>query len=358
LTARSTRKLWPKIGYLAGRAANPQKSWHFLRRPGHGRRTRTRSCDSRQPAICEPSSRPGYWADDLTRHSATLGAGIAVGALVAGAVLSYFGAPAQRAQRPVVGAAAAPTTAAAPLKERDDDLAERIAALETQLAEERERRIDLARQIDEVYERIASAGDEAAPATEYTADADGRGSVDEETVREAVDYSKSRMERALISAGLDESLAAEIKRRGDEVAMTEMYLRDQATREGWIDTPRFEEEMEALAAERTDLREELGDDAYDRYLFAMGQRNRVIVNDVMINSAAEEVGLQQGDLIVGYGDQRVFFPEDLVSQTHSGDIGEPVVLRVIRQQEPVEIEVPRGPLGVRIGGAQDDPEIR
>lgn len=252
----------------------------------------------------------------------------------------------------------APRAAAAPVAERDDRLAERIAALETQLAEERARRIDLARQIDEVYEQLASVGGAADPATADTAGATAHGSVDEETVREAVDYGKSQMERALISAGLDESLAAEIKRRGDEVAMTEMYLRDQATREGWIDTPRFDEEMEALAAERTDLRDELGDDAYDRYLFAMGQRNRVIVNDVMINSAAEEVGLQQGDLIIRYGEQRVFFPEDLVSQTHTGDIGEPVLVRVIRQQEPVEIEVPRGPLGVRVGGTQDDPEIR
>ncbi len=294
--------------------------------------------------------------------AATLGAGIAVGALVAGTVLRYSSAPAQRAERPMDAAAAVPRTApraaAAPVAERDDRLAERIAALETQLAEERARRIDLARQIDEVYEQLASVGGAADPATADTAGATAHGSVDEETVREAVDYGKSQMERALISAGLDESLAAEIKRRGDEVAMTEMYLRDQATREGWIDTPRFDEEMEALAAERTDLRDELGDDAYDRYLFAMGQRNRVIVNDVMINSAAEEVGLQQGDLIIRYGEQRVFFPEDLVSQTHTGDIGEPVLVRVIRQQEPVEIEVPRGPLGVRVGGTQDDPEIR
>jgi len=253
------------------------------------------------------------------------------------------------------------------------ELGNRIARLETVLAEERSRRLDLENRVSTLVDAIgspindASDGDlagepkptatdpgDAAPAVPQVPGApalSGR-----RGARESVDYTKSRMERALVDAGLDAVDAEDIKRHRDELAMTEMYLRDQATREGWLGTPRFAEEMAAVAEERTSLRDEIGDDAYDRYLFAMGQRNRVIVNDVMVRSAAEEAGLQSGDLIVSYGGARVFTREDLVDQTHDGDIGDSVVLRIIRNREPIEIEVPRGPLGVRVGHTQDDPD--
>ena len=163
------------------------------------------------------------------------------------------------------------------------------------------------------------------------------------------------MERALVTAGLDAVTVADIKRRRDENTMAEIYLRDQATREHWLDTPRFAAEMAAIEAQRTPLRDEIGDDAYDRYLFALGEANRVRVEDVLQESPAAQVGVQAGDLILRYGDARVFAPDELVNATRSGTAGETVPVEILRDGQRLELQVPRGPLGVHIAATQANP---
>jgi membrane-associated protease RseP (regulator of RpoE activity) len=167
---------------------------------------------------------------------------------------------------------------------------------------------------------------------------------------------RSPMERALAAAGLDAATVQDIKRRQDENTMSEIYLRDQATREQWLDSPRFAAEMAAIEAQRTPLRDEIGDDAYDRYLFALGQTNRVRIEDVLQQSPAAQAGLQAGDLIVRYGEARLFTPSELVNETRSGSRGEPVQLEFIRNGARFEVEVPRGPLGLRVAATQGNPE--
>ena len=171
-----------------------------------------------------------------------------------------------------------------------------------------------------------------------------------------VDYSKSEMERALIAGGLDPNAAADVKRKSDQLQMAQMYLRDQATREEWLDTPRFHEEMAALEAQQVSIRDELGEDGYDRYLFSLGQSNRVRVDDVMSGSPAADAGLEVGDMILRYGDTRVFRPDELVAQTTAGEPGEMVRLVVIRQGKLISVDVPRGPLGLRINATQSMPQ--
>jgi C-terminal processing protease CtpA/Prc len=171
-----------------------------------------------------------------------------------------------------------------------------------------------------------------------------------------VDYSKSEMERALIAGGLDPNAAADVKRRSDELSMAKMYLRDQASREEWLDTPRFQEEMAALDAQQVSFRNELGDDGYDRFLFSLGQTNRVRVDDVMSGSPAADAGFEVGDMILRYGDTRVFAPDELVAQTQAGQPGETVPVTVIRQGKLLTVEVPRGPLGLRIAATQSNPQ--
>lgn len=171
-----------------------------------------------------------------------------------------------------------------------------------------------------------------------------------------IDYSKSELERALIAGGMDANKAADFKRRTDTLSMAEMYLRDQATREEWIDTPRYEEELASLKQQQVSIRDELGDDGYDKYLFALGQTNRVRVDDVMTDSPAAEAGLAPGDMILRYGDNRVFAPDELVAQTQQGEPGEMVTLVIIRQSELMTVQVPRGPLGLRINATQSSPQ--
>ncbi len=233
----------------------------------------------------------------------------------------------------------------------------KISLLEARLAEQSAATNLLQVRLDELSAEIAAIRTEAvaAPALIRPEVASPHSAVPPRG-RQTVDYSKSTMQRALEAAGLDEETAEGIKLHGDQLAMTEMYLRDQATREGWLDSQRFREEMEAIEEQRTSIRDDLGDDGYDRYLFALGHTNRVIVNDVMFDSVAEDVGLQTGDLIISYGETRVFAPDELSSQTRAGTAGDPITLEVVRNGKRFDVEVPRGPLGVRIGVAQDDPD--
>lgn len=165
----------------------------------------------------------------------------------------------------------------------------------------------------------------------------------------------SAMERALIAAGVDASTAADLKRRHDGLAMDEIYLRDQATREEWLNTPQFNEELAAINDQRTSIRDEIGDDAYDRYLFAQGQTNRVRVDDVMSDSVASQAGLQAGDILLRYGDTRIFGPDELVNATRAGRAGESIRLEILRNGARLEVQVPRGPLGLRIAASQSEP---
>jgi membrane-associated protease RseP (regulator of RpoE activity) len=200
---------------------------------------------------------------------------------------------------------------------------------------------------DETAGALAAGSPPAAPEAPAQADANAPA---------AGGNAGSAMERALAAAGLDPATVADIKRRDDESAMAEINLRNRATREQWLDSPRFNAEMAAIEAQRTPLRDEIGDDAYDRYLFALGETNRVRVDDVLEQSPAAQAGLQTGDLIVRYGDARLFNPSELVNQTRSGTEGEAVQLEIIRDGQRLEVQVPRGPLGLRVAATQGNPE--
>ena len=241
--------------------------------------------------------------------------------------------------------------------QRHGDVERRVALLTAAIAQETAERRRLEARLEVVMAQLAALGgspDETAPAG-TTSSAAGDGAASDATGTAAVDDSVSSMERALIAAGIDAATAADIKRRGDELAMREMYLRDRAHREEWLDSPRFAEEMAAIQAQRTSIRDEIGDDAYDRYLFAQGEGNRVRIDDVMSESPAAQAGLQTGDMILRYGDTRIFSPDDLVAQTRGGTAGEAIRLDVMRNGERVEIDVPRGPLGLRIAATQSEP---
>lgn len=289
---------------------------------------------------------------------------VALGLALAGWLWRAPAAPPENeAQAP--GTARARTAARAPQGTADSGatlavIERQLRALQDQLAREAAERQQLAARLDALAARFGDPG--AMPAT-----ADGAASVDGDSAMAVeatggaapepdLDPGVSPFERALIAAGVDAAVAADIRQRQDEVTLAEMYLRDQAMREQWIDTPRFVDAMAALEAQRVSLRAEIGDGAYDRYLAARGEPNRVRVDDVMTASPAAAAGLQIGDIVLRYGEVRIFQPGDLVSETRAGTAGEPVRVEVLRAGRRLTVDVPRGPLGLRIAGTLDAPD--
>jgi membrane-associated protease RseP (regulator of RpoE activity) len=95
------------------------------------------------------------------------------------------------------------------------------------------------------------------------------------------------------------------------------------------------------------LREELGDSGYDRYLYASGRPNRVRLHQVLPGSTAEQAGLARGDIVLSYGGERVFSFEDLRRSTYQGEPGDSVIVEVRRSDGGIaQLLMQRGPLGL------------
>ena len=97
------------------------------------------------------------------------------------------------------------------------------------------------------------------------------------------------------------------------------------------------------------LREELGDADFERYLIANNRSTSVTVSSVIESSPAQSAGLQPGDEIVRYDGERVFSMSDLTRQTMDGTAGQTVVVDIMRNGNPMQIVLPRGPVGISGG---------
>jgi len=209
------------------------------------------------------------------------------------------------------------------------------------LDREVEERLRLQEQVDELSRRLALVEDTAAPPT--------RGGVRAApTDTDATDRDAPRelSEAALMQAGFNASEAAYYRRRYDEAAMAQLYLRDRAEREGWIGTPRYYDALREARAGLDSLRDEMGDEAYSRYLYALGRPNRVTIRRVIGGSAAEAAGLQPGDILLRYDGSRVYAVSDLRRGARQGRAGETVPVDVLRGGSRIQAYLPRGPLGI------------
>lgn len=160
-------------------------------------------------------------------------------------------------------------------------------------------------------------------------------------------------EPGLREAGLAPAEIERLRGRFEEFQMEELYLRDQAVREGWRQRPRYPRELSDL---RGELRRELGEESYDWMLYAMGQPNRVRLEDVLESSPAAQAGLEPGDLVLRYDDRRVFNARELQQATAQGRAGGSVAVDLVRGGAVVRVYLPRGPLGVRLKGLRLVPE--
>ena len=166
-----------------------------------------------------------------------------------------------------------------------------------------------------------------------------------------------RRRQALIDAGFAAGTADEIVAAVDAVAIERLDLRYEAARKGWLNTPEYREKASALPNARDLVRDEYGEDAYDRYLYATGRPNRVIVSSLLANSPAEQMGLRPGDTLIDFAGERVYSSRDVMRIATRGDPDELVSLRLTRDGDVVEYYVPRAPLGINTRrGSEKPPE--
>lgn len=246
------------------------------------------------------------------------------------------------------GRDAAPTPAP---PELEGDLAAarlEVATLREALAEERAERQALELEVERLREEIDQLAwsDPAAGADEPEAGAggpDGGGSGQERPWFDA---------EGLLGHGVQPAEVERLREAFDDSELALLELENQAQREGWYGEPRFRQELRDL---RLALRADLGDDRFDRLLYATGRHNRVVVSDLLQGSAAARAGLQPGDEILSYDDQRIFRAMELKQATIEGTPGERVALEVLREGSRVRVWLPRGPIGIQMRQSRRPP---
>lgn len=234
----------------------------------------------------------------------------------------------------------------------DASLERRVARLESQLEAVTQRNQRLTEQLSELdimsIESMpaAAAPQQRADTTENPADS---AEADPNRAERIVQARQSRARQfdlveQLTSAGFTQADARHIETRLEELRVDAMQSRYEALRSG--------EPQNALSAfgdGSATLRTELGDDDYARYLAATGRPTNVGVSTVLSSSAAQTAGIMAGDEIVSYAGQRVFDTRELNQLLLEGNPGEQVIVDIERDGQPLQLVMPRGPLGITSG---------
>ena len=145
----------------------------------------------------------------------------------------------------------------------------------------------------------------------------------------------------LVEAGFPADQAAWIVQREAELQMEMLRAR--------YDAMRGNAEQVFVAqgfSQSNELRAELGDADYERFLAANGRSTSVGIGSVIPNSPAQVAGLQPGDEIVRYDGERVFSMMDMAGRIMQGEKEGHVVVDILRNGVPMQLVLPRGPLGV------------
>lgn len=231
--------------------------------------------------------------------------------------------------------------------------AERIAALERAVSDERMARQLLQEELWYLTTEIEAllAGSDAPP-PEPGRNAASDEAADDERTRMFAERRESRAWRnsvqgrieRLIDGGMDPGQAEYIVQREQELRMEALQERFEAGRNG-DPGDFFRSSFETGNA----LREELGDTTYEQYLGATGRPTSVTVSSVIGSSPAQAAGLQPGDEILRYAGERVFSMTDLNLATMDGTPGNNVVVDIVRDGVPMQVVIPRGPLGITGG---------
>ena len=224
-------------------------------------------------------------------------------------------------------------------------LESRIAALEAALGQERQARQLLQEEVLVLTDTLDQL--RSVPRIEntglVTSDVQtGSGVAEAQSVqsRRRGGRSPEQRQARLEEAGFSPAQAAQILRRESEIQMEALQARYEAQRSG---------EPFDFRGFTTTMRDELGDDNYARYLEANGRPTAVTVSTVYEGSPALTAGLRPGDEIRYYDGQRVFSMDEIVDMTMTGNAGENVIVDINRDGVPMQISIPRGPLGVTGG---------
>ncbi len=217
---------------------------------------------------------------------------------------------------------------------------ERIRALEQAVIQEQQARQWLEEEIYVLREEIEQRDAEAVAAEEQNVEAITERRQSFMSRRFGGDSNQVQLDR-LVKAGFPPDQAQWIVDREAEMQMERLQARYEAMQSSG-DQGFF---GRGFSQDGT-LRAELGDADYERYLNANGRSTSVNIGNVLSNSPAQQAGIQPGDEIVRYDGERVFSMMDVAGRIMQTEAEGIVVVDIVRDGVPMQLVLPRGPLGV------------
>jgi len=231
--------------------------------------------------------------------------------------------------------------------------------LKTQLAEEiRERQAlsDRIAELDTEFSRMRLSMRESEESRETSAREDSIELDDMgEEVQSEFDAGSENArfdDEKLLSLGIPADEVERLRERWVRHELDTATIADRALREGWFLQAQHSTELRHVDRQ---LREDLEEEEYDRYLYAVGKPNRLRAGEVFAGSSAGDAGLLRGDVILRYDDKRIFRRGELLVAASQGAIGESVAMEILRNGHLETIYIERGPFGAILDETQGAP---
>lgn len=258
-----------------------------------------------------------------------------VGLVASGALLgAIFWSVAQRNERLDVSATQAPPRS--PLVGDNEAIARLRAEYAPQIEE-------LTRENEALRSRLSTAGTSNAarprsPAEVNALVAESRAKFDAERNQSAVDR--------LLAAGYPPDRIEWLRTRSEELQRQRRLAETEQRAKGLPVDP--VKELAYVFDKDIELRYEIGDAEYERYLRALGKPTSVQVAEVLPGSIAESAGIRTGDVILDYDNKRLFNLGELNGLAVGKD-GSSATITVSRDGTIQKFVVPGGIIGVRSG---------
>ncbi len=229
------------------------------------------------------------------------------------------------------------------------DVNARLRALESAINVERQARQLLEEEILILYEELESLeSSQQTGEVQQAAAVPLEGTIDAREIRAMARGNRlnntERRLNALTEAGFSAARADWIIQRESELQMEALRARYELMR-----SVEPINQMSPGGSPEFMLREELGDAQYEMYLQASNRPTAVGVGTVFESSPAQTAGLLPGDEITHYDGERIFSTFDLTRQAMQGEEGQNVVVNITRNGIPMQLVIPRGPLGINAG---------
>lgn len=151
--------------------------------------------------------------------------------------------------------------------------------------------------------------------------------------------------QSLLALGLDSYEVDYLRNSFEQYQLEKINTRNNAASQGLSTSSRLTTELRNVEMR---FRNDIGDDNYDKVLYASGEKNRLEISDMIDGSSGHNSGILPGDIIHSYGGERIFDPNTLYLKTKNGTDLESVEIVIERDGELISLLATGGRLGAKI----------